>query len=222
MTTTDANGIAFIEVTDAISPFQTLINGLQTATSAAVGGRQKKTNVTGGARPGSPTAGDLVFETDTFNSFAYDGTAWRPVGTGIYSAAYINGNITVNTGTATTLSGTGFVADARGITYTSGTGFFTVPVAGMYQINYGVQYDNNTAGAFREAWVENGAGTRISDVAVYASYAAGKLAGGTRLVRLTAGTTLKLVTFHSAGGPLNAIGGTSGNASFLDIVYIGG
>jgi len=36
MTTTDANGIIFLEETDAISPFHTLINGLQTATSTAI------------------------------------------------------------------------------------------------------------------------------------------------------------------------------------------
>ena len=36
MTTTDANGIVFLQDTDNISPFHTLINGLQTATSTAV------------------------------------------------------------------------------------------------------------------------------------------------------------------------------------------
>lgn len=36
MTTTDANGIVFLEETDPISPFHTLINVLQTATSQAI------------------------------------------------------------------------------------------------------------------------------------------------------------------------------------------
>lgn len=36
MTTTDANGIVFLEETDPIAPFHTLINTLQTATSQAV------------------------------------------------------------------------------------------------------------------------------------------------------------------------------------------
>lgn len=36
MSTTDANGIVFLEETDAISPFHTLVNTLQSGTSAAV------------------------------------------------------------------------------------------------------------------------------------------------------------------------------------------
>lgn len=37
MTTTDSKGIVFLEESDIISPFHTLINGLQTGTSNAVG-----------------------------------------------------------------------------------------------------------------------------------------------------------------------------------------
>lgn len=37
MTTTDGNGIVFLEETDSISPFHTLINGLQQGTSDAIG-----------------------------------------------------------------------------------------------------------------------------------------------------------------------------------------
>lgn len=40
MSTLDSNGIMFLEETDPISPFQTLINGLQAATSAVVGDLQ--------------------------------------------------------------------------------------------------------------------------------------------------------------------------------------
>lgn len=36
MTTTDANGIVFLEETDAVSPLHTLINGLQQGTSEAI------------------------------------------------------------------------------------------------------------------------------------------------------------------------------------------
>lgn len=36
MTTTDANGIVFLQTTDNIAPFHTLINGLQTGTTNAV------------------------------------------------------------------------------------------------------------------------------------------------------------------------------------------
>lgn len=222
MTTTDANGIVFYETTDSVSPLQTLLNTGQTSVSNAISTRQKKTNVTGGARPGSAAAGDIVFETDTFNSFVYDGANWRPVGTGIYSAAYLNANQTVAASTATTILGTQFVTDARGISYASGTGLFTIPVTGMYQINAGVVYDNNTSGAFRLAWVETSASVRITDWGEYGSYAAMKVAGGTRLARITAGTQIRLVTYHTAAGPLNAVGGTIGSSSFMDILYIGG
>lgn len=38
MTTTDSRGIVFLQETDPIAPFHTLINGLQTGTSTALGG----------------------------------------------------------------------------------------------------------------------------------------------------------------------------------------
>lgn len=224
MATTDGNGIVFYETTDPVSPLQTLLNTGQQSVSNAIGTRQRKTNVTGGARPVSPApvAGDTVFETDTFNTFVYDGTNWRPQGTGIYSASYLNANQTVNTVTATTILGTAFVQDARGITYTSGTGLFTIPVTGMYQINGGVVYDSNVAGAYRLAWVETSASVRITDWSTYGSFAASKTVGGARLCRITAGTQIRLVTYHAAGGALNAVGGTIAGATFLDIQYIGG
>lgn len=37
MTTTDSNGIVFLQETDTLTPFQTMINTLQSGTSAAVG-----------------------------------------------------------------------------------------------------------------------------------------------------------------------------------------
>jgi hypothetical protein len=36
--------------------------------------------VTSTTRPGSPWDGQIIFETDTGDSFAWDGSAWQPLG----------------------------------------------------------------------------------------------------------------------------------------------
>jgi hypothetical protein len=70
MTTTDSNGILFLETTDPISPFQTLINALQTATSTALSARAKLFKSAVASPPSGAVAGDLWYQ-------MYDGATWR-------------------------------------------------------------------------------------------------------------------------------------------------
>jgi len=72
MTTTDSNGIVFLETTDNISPFHTLINTLQTGTSTAI---------TSVKNSFPKTAGGITYSgaTNTFVAFPYPLFSGTPV-----------------------------------------------------------------------------------------------------------------------------------------------
>lgn len=113
MTTTDSNGILFLETTDPISPFQTLINGLQTATSSAlsngVGARPKI--CTSGTRPASPVDAQMIRETDTKAWGIWDAASasWMMFDT-VYQPFALTVFFLGNAGNATTGAGGAFDA----------------------------------------------------------------------------------------------------------------
>lgn len=141
MTTTDSNGIAYLEQTDGITPFHTLINGLQTATSTALGNfKGRLPPYTSGTRPAG-VLGLMILETDTGNVMYYNGSDWESLSGTTRSvpltsvttaaAAETNTGLTVSVKTtpgavyAVTFTGriAGTVADLRaGVRIRRGTG----------------------------------------------------------------------------------------------------
>ena len=122
MTTTDANGIVFLEDTDDISPFHTLINGLQTATSTAVekAGRGPLYAVDNTARDalltqhGASSTNPLwVDVAGTLERNA--GSGWQSVGGGVVAKALLTASTSAVT--AETYSGLSVTVDADGGDY---------------------------------------------------------------------------------------------------------
>lgn len=66
MTTTDGNGIVFLEMSDNISPFPALINGLQQGTSDAVGSLITDVNNLKTRLPRAIASGIVTFPAGTY------------------------------------------------------------------------------------------------------------------------------------------------------------
>jgi hypothetical protein len=89
--------------------------------------------------------------------------------------------------------------ELRGVTWNSDAAIFTVPIAGLYRVAYGVAYAGSaTPGAVRAARLDNGASTTLAST--YLSPTAGQLQtlSGSRLLRMVAGASVRLLTYHEA------------------------
>lgn len=77
MGTTDGNGIYFYDTTDALVPFQALLNiGQTSVTNAVSANKGKLPSYTSTTRPGSPASGLVIWETDTLAYSVYTGSRW--------------------------------------------------------------------------------------------------------------------------------------------------
>lgn len=144
-----------------------------------------------------------------------------------YAMGYLGTSVTVAAGAPYQIGVTGVSGLTTelggGVTYTGGTGRFTVPTAGRYRLTCGVHYDQNISGANRLAWLAlAGTATRLADWAFPGAVASHKWVGGTRTVRLAAGDGVTFFTFHDAAGPLNIVGDAAlGAATFMEIFWEG-
>lgn len=102
MATTDANGIVFYEITDAVSPLQVLLNTGQQSVSNAIGTRAKLTKSLAASTPSSPVAGDTWYQTDTKAWGVYNGV-WRFWDTEWQSYTPTVSGISLGSGTVTGL-----------------------------------------------------------------------------------------------------------------------
>lgn len=78
VTASGAIGAATASVSGSVSAGAFYTAG--TATAGRFIGSGAVRNVTSSTRPGSPTAGDLIYETDTTLYYGWNGTAWAPIG----------------------------------------------------------------------------------------------------------------------------------------------
>jgi hypothetical protein len=98
---------------------------------AAVG----STIVTSATRPGTPFAGQVIYETDTEDSLVWDGTAWKPAGGGTSNVASdciqpnfntISENFTFDTGYNGVSAGPITIADGFTVTVPAGSAWSIV------------------------------------------------------------------------------------------------
>src|SRR5690348_11041926 len=108
MTTTDANGIAFVETTDAVSPLQVLLNALQQSTSNAITGLKAKDFVAQATAP-AHSAGLRWFNTTTGVTSISDGTRWVGAGGDLVESSITSTVGPVGAGIALALVGTCFI-----------------------------------------------------------------------------------------------------------------
>lgn len=141
MTTTDANGIAFVEETDAVSPLHTLLNTLQSSTSNAVGSALR------GPLPaannterdawltllGSSAAHPLWVDV-AGSLWRHDGTSWKDItGSGLALATFTLSGSAPN-GTLVQLTPT-LVGGANGWSTTPGSNKIQVLTPGIYSFD---------------------------------------------------------------------------------------
>lgn len=106
------------------------LNSNADAIDAAVG----STIVTSTTRPTSPFAGQVIFETDTEDSFVWDGTSWKPAGGGAGAGAGGAILLNLNQITANYTFDTGYNGVSAGpVTIASGV-TVTVPVGSAWSI----------------------------------------------------------------------------------------
>lgn len=147
------------------------------------------------------------------------GTTWRTTVSGaVYAHAARTSDAAIATGSVTDLSWTGADTTLAGITVATNT-VFTVPRAGRYQVTYGLVWATSGAGA-RNTWVEKNGTTRVIEADLGGSSAGGVTTGGSRVLDLAAGDTLKVRVFQNSGGTL-AITGSGGIPMWLTIDYLG-
>lgn len=165
MTTTDSNGIVHLQPSDIIAPFETLINTLQSATSAAVAkatrGPLYAANVTARnallTQYGSSASNPLWVNTAGVLA-VHNGTSWTtyiPAGGAAavdtpFARVYRSSVLGVPGATWTTV--TAWTAEPfgrfGGVTFTAGGGF-SVLTKGIYAVSAQCSWAVSTAGLYR-------------------------------------------------------------------------
>lgn len=159
--------------------------------------------------------GQIAYETDTHNLmvFSNDLNNWLPANNGgIYATGNLAGNLSIPN-VAITVVGVGtspaLTVEALGITYSNVDGSFTLPLDGVYDLDFTLNYLMNGTGS-REAWMSSvsSAGARHLDIRASGSSASDTVLVGHRRKRFTANTKLFLSTYHNAGASLTLQGVT--------------
>ena len=174
---------------------------------------------TSGTRPGSPTAGELIFETDTKRHWLYDGSAWTFVsGPTPRCKMHSNGGFScVNAATGLVSLGTGAGNGVEDYDtdnihdMNSNKSRFTIPTgfSGVWRFEYQFGFAANATG-LRAAWFEynsNGAsGTTRFGAVTCPPITTGQdtsLNGGVT-IPLSAGDYMELYYFQNSGISLTA------------------
>jgi hypothetical protein len=185
---------------------------------------------TSGTRPGSPTTGDLIFETDTLRAWFWNGSAWRfAFGTAANAYVYRTTVIILSTSTATAVQFvTGFggaeLRDSDGIhDLSSNTTRLTVPssLPGMWRFSYSCSFAANATG-LRAAWLHLNGGTTnryaASFVPAVSAVDATEVCGSIDFP-MAAGDYMELIQWQASGGNLNGFGSNVGD--HFEATYIG-
>jgi len=121
-----------------------------------------------------------------------------------FSHSALAGTVSIPHGTYTTIGiGTSpaFTTISRGIVYTAATGIFTLPIAGLYRLAWGVSY-TQAGGSVRAGRILLGGATTVAlQAGPPPPTAVPHICAGTRLTRFAAGAQLQLATYHDAGVP---------------------
>ena len=156
---------------------------------------------TSGTRPGTPSEGMTIYETDTDRLLVYSGSAWVRLGVHSSSSGRTGGSWTRSTTqsipntTVTNISWNSESSDTDNIlTPTSATA--TVPVAGVYAITANV----NWASAATNGFLRITAGGTAYD---FDASMAGSAGTGTLVVSLSASATVVVAVYQATGGALN-------------------
>lgn len=188
--------------------------------------------VTSGTRPGSPTEGDVIYETDTNRSWRYNGSAWRwvsgtaPTCSVVRTSAHSLSNNSITavpfvSATTTELTDTDSIHE--GVTNPTR---FTVPSAlpGMWRFTWTCTYAANATGT-RAGWFEknqNGTsgGTRYAKrESPVNSGSNDTTIGGTVDLNLTASDYVEFFAYQNSGGSLGGFGTNAGD--MISAVYLG-
>jgi hypothetical protein len=100
--------------------------------------------------------------------------------------------------------------ELRGVAFSGAPAIFTVPVAGLYRVGWGIAFGPIAApGTIRAARIDDGAATPVARASVYLTPSVGQAQTlvGTRLLRLAAGAALRLTAYHDAGGGVPVLPG---------------
>lgn len=163
----------------------------------------------------TPSSGDLIFNSNTNTTQAYNGTTWGNVLVDSYWAGRPAFRVIGNGGalvTPNTLTSTNWTVDYNQGGYLSNTtGFFTAPISGLYSIHAVVRtftnsspgiaqiivYKNNTIALFM---IEFGANTSMNHV------------GGSTIAYLAAGDNIKL---NATQGTISFDGNDNFSAAYI-------
>lgn len=171
---------------------------------------------TSSTRPGSPAAGQEIFETDTARRYVWNGTAWEYLSGGnpLYAArGYASSGVPLLT------AGWGKILGTWAETYDYGSNFDTTnskyvcPIAGLYEVRYcaGLQF-NNTTQVYGVAVFKNGSQVTQGEVQTVrgAATGEGRSIVGTDLIPCAATDYLELYAYN---GGANSIQPTPGSLS---------
>jgi hypothetical protein len=120
----------------------------------------------------------------------------------------------VTSGANTTISWTTKTA-GTGITFSSPTTAFTIPVAGWYNLTCGLSFASNATG-IRSLWFLVNGATQLAMVSTGGVSGDFTRQGIGLQYQFAAGDTLSVLVFQSSGGSLN-VGGDASNATRLEI-----
>ena len=164
-------------------------------------------------RPLNPYVGQTILETDTKRLYIYNGSTWEYVAGGLplYAARVTGATPVLSAGVWTSLTWNATSYDYNS-NMNAGTGLYTVPIAGIYEISASAKYSGNNnpqsvqiAAQANSNWLSFG--SSLND--------AGAAAGATfgvvyhDVVSLSAGNQVKILCYNGGG---NVITPTSTNA----------
>lgn len=156
----------------------------------------------------SPGNNHIVWDASVGVWMIYNGSTWLKLNALTAARQVSVQSIPNNTFTTVILN----TADTDSHTaLNTGTGVYTVPVNGLYQLGGGVSFDPNVTGQRGLRWARNGTEISGSQVLVDATGGGNATMVPSRviLVNCSAGDTLALQAFQNSGGALNSAVTTS-------------
>lgn len=181
--------------------------------------------VTSSTRPGSPTAGLKIWETDTERELVYSGTEWKIIGgkmpaVHIYKASGIQG-VTQHAFTTITMDGETIDTDGFHDNVTNNTRI-TIPAGcgGRYLVNGRCGFDIASTGTIAINIQYNGTTSLNSAASVPRSDGGGSALNISTVVELTAGSYIELQGYQN--GLASGVNYPTGSGvTFLSAVYLG-
>jgi hypothetical protein len=162
---------------------------------------------TSSTRPGSPTEGQVIYETDTDRVYVWNGTAWIEVGLTFSPPAcrvYHNANQSIPNTTVTVLAFNNERFDTASMhDNVTNNSRITITKAGLYVVTGNVEWPTNVAGERVLSVILNAALTTIAQVRALPNTAERTAMALTTVYKFAAGDYIQLQVYQTIGSALN-------------------